>query len=370
MKRIVGLLVLGAVVVGGLWAPQAEAKKKKPVFLYVLNSQDPESEVHAYTMDKSGQLTALPGSPFSLEDGSNESGGQSGALAYAPSLKLLFAGGANGVTVFQVAKDGSLTRVVGSPFGAGNPIISLAPAKLKNKVFLYASSPDTDEVLAFSVAADGSLVSIPGMQQADGFRTQGVSTVGKTLYVVNAINPHVTHVTLNPDGSMQGGANTPVAVPGTLPFNVNADPTGPFVYFADYDNGGVFGFKFEKSTNLVALAGSPFSSGTDTDGGIAIGKGNLVYAFGFRGGANPDVQAYQQAKNGTLSPLGAAQDLGGMALVDNLQFDPSEKFLAAISSATNDLRIFAANKNTGALTQVEAEAPPLETATGALFVQP
>jgi 6-phosphogluconolactonase (cycloisomerase 2 family) len=369
MKRWAWFLV-PVMVVGFLaGGPDAEAKKKKKkTFFYILNSKNPSGEIFAFELSKTGTLAAVAGSPFSLDDGSSTAGGQSAGLAYSAARKVLFAVGEDGITSFKVAKSGALTKVVGSPFG-GEKFLALAVFQRANQTYIYASSPFTGELFGFSVALDGSLAALPGFPIAVGSRPAGVSIGGDSLFLTDEVDEDIGAFRINANGSLTVGPNSPLNVPGTQAFNVNADPNAPAAYFADYGSSDVFGFRTLANGSLQALPGSPYAAGVGMDGGLALGTGTLLYGFGFVGGANPDVRAFRQNANGSLTALGVPQDLG-MTQLDNLQFDPTEKFLGAVSGNTDDVRTFSVDAATGNLTQADALTLNLDLASAALFVRP
>ena len=88
-------------------------------FLYAMNSFD--GTISGFTINASGDLTALSGSPFAA-------GTASGGLALEASGKFLYAADPTAATVkaFTVESNGALTPFVGSGFAAGAPPLVLA----------------------------------------------------------------------------------------------------------------------------------------------------------------------------------------------------------------------------------------------------
>ncbi|MCA1686586.1 MAG: lactonase family protein, partial [Planctomycetia bacterium] len=100
--------------------------------IYVESNDPAGNAVFAYSRAADGSLTPLPGSPFSagglgitptFDLGPYDSDQN---MIVDPSHEYLFAvnGGSDTVAVFQIARDGSLSHVPGSPFpsGGSNPV--------------------------------------------------------------------------------------------------------------------------------------------------------------------------------------------------------------------------------------------------------
>jgi len=119
--------------------------------------------VNAYFINRSnGYLTPVPGSPFKADVGGVTAVG----VAVAPSGMFVyvtlasFNGGTQGVAGFEVASDGSLAPVAGSPFSTGTLPASITVDPSGRYVYVghYGS-----EIDAFSIdETSGSLTPVPG----------------------------------------------------------------------------------------------------------------------------------------------------------------------------------------------------------------
>jgi hypothetical protein len=120
------------------------------------------------------------------------------ATALVGSKTFLFAAGFNdnGISVFDVATDGTLTNVdnVGDNatlklFGVG----SVQTAKIAGTTYLFATSATDDGVSVFAVAADGSLINVANVSDDATLELNGASSVttavvgGKTFLVVTGL---------------------------------------------------------------------------------------------------------------------------------------------------------------------------------------
>lgn len=97
------------------------------------------------------------GAPALLNTLSIGGSGQAVTTARNGSLAILAGGGGSSISVVNVAADGTLTQVVGSPFATAAASRGRAVATPKG-TFLYAS--ETDRVEGFSIDADGALTSL------------------------------------------------------------------------------------------------------------------------------------------------------------------------------------------------------------------
>jgi 6-phosphogluconolactonase (cycloisomerase 2 family) len=109
-------------------------------------------------MGSNGALTPILGSPFNNQG----TGNNSNVVVLSPSDEHLFVSNqvSDTITVFNVASDGTLSLVPGSPFAApgGSPAMM---ATNEAGTLLYVSQTN-GAVSVFRIAADGTLTPVPG----------------------------------------------------------------------------------------------------------------------------------------------------------------------------------------------------------------
>src|SRR5438046_2383698 len=93
--------------------------------------------------------------------------GVAGSVWAADFIYVNNNGRPNFISAFQVASDGTMTPVPGSPFptgGSGGVCFDIASTKTihPHGGFLYATNWSSGSVSGFSVASDGSLTPVPG----------------------------------------------------------------------------------------------------------------------------------------------------------------------------------------------------------------
>jgi 6-phosphogluconolactonase (cycloisomerase 2 family) len=248
--RLVRVVSLLAVV--GFLSSRADAQ-----FLYVNNNGSP-NVISAFHFNSAGTLTPVPGSPFPtggtggvcFDIGSTRTIHPSGGRLYATNF------GSGNVSGFNIANDGSLTPVPGSPFpmsAGGNPIGVAASA---NGQFLFVGRdffPPGTGIDVFQINADGSLTLVPG---------------------------------------------SPFGVGGGAGFDVLFDARRKNV-ISDVNDNEVSVFTAANTGALVPISGSPFTTPTSNNYKMALGsQGSCLFVAGGNSGS---VSAMQVARDGSLS---------------------------------------------------------------------
>ena len=214
-----------------------------------------------------GRLIAIPGSTVSLPATANP-----GDILFNSTGDNLV-GVEVGTTVastfridsFLVGPDGRLTAAPGSPFPAqaAGPFGSeFSPT---NPGHLYVSNAHggggNGSVSAFNVAADGLLSSIGGSPYAD-LQTAPcwveITHDGRWLFTVNTGSTTISRYTIQPDGSLQLLGSTAFSSgTGIRPFDARLDPTGATLYVVDAALDAVTAFAVDGGS-LTELPSSPF----------------------------------------------------------------------------------------------------------------
>jgi len=161
--------------------------------------------VGMYSIGANGSITPVPGSPFLAA-----AVGMVAGLDMNCAGTLLFGGEANAggtnVDVYNIAPNGALTPVPGSPFnnpgiGDNSNVVLLSP----DERFLFASNQDTNTVVVFNVAANGSLSVVPGSPFPTGaLRSSGmaINRAGTLLYVAHFDNSAVAVLRIASNGAL------------------------------------------------------------------------------------------------------------------------------------------------------------------------
>jgi 6-phosphogluconolactonase (cycloisomerase 2 family) len=285
---------------GGFFASNRITTAVVKDFLYAANSGS--NNVGAFAINPStGGLTAVAGSPFAT-GGSADGIGMS--LTATPDDKFLIA--ANGasmtLTVFSIAADGSLIQVPGSPFasGAGGPLAS-AKTTADGKFLAVSSAPGV--ISMFNISATGGLTPVTGSTFPDpGAAGIDCNCAGKQLYVaLNGATSKVDVLNIGASGVLSRLAGSPFTGPGINSNVAVLNPDDSKLFESDQDSNTVTVFSVASDGSLTVVPGSPFPAPTALfPSGMATNQpGTLLYVADF----NNSITGFSIASNGALTSV-------------------------------------------------------------------
>jgi len=212
------------------------------------------ARVDAFTVDANGLPTALSTSPYLS--------GTNLFLTIDPSGQFLYTSiddPPGGIFAFTINSTGALTAVPGSPFTIpGQTVANSRPYGIVDTgTYVYATLSGTNQVGAFSiVSATGALVPVPGSPFSAGATPLTLVLAGSFLYALN-------------DGGVSGysinsstGVLTPLSDPpfAIIGGSMTTDFLGQHLYVPGLN--GVQAFSIDATSgNLTPIAGSPFPGG-------------------------------------------------------------------------------------------------------------
>lgn len=281
--------------------------------LYVVNDTSPNNSITAYDVAANGALSELAGSPFATGGDSNfnhhpDAIASCGDFIYAANNQ------SGNIAGFSVDGAGALTAVAGSPFAFGG-VVSLAC----NDGFLFASN-FADAVGRFTIGANGALAALGTVPAA-------TSTLGMTLHegtnrlFVAGWNNNVTVFDINGAGGLAQVPGSPFVTGGSN-HSVSVSPSGAFV--ATEGNNNVRIFSVAGNGSLAPVAGSPFVDNTGCEVvGLAWAPNSQRLFVGHRGCFPGQVSVYDVNGAGALAQVaGSPFQTGGNEAV-GLAVDPS-----------------------------------------------
>lgn len=187
-------------------------------FLYVAEAGSNTTVVDGFSIDASGKLTPVPGSPFKPGVGGN-----SNVVLLSADDKTLFATNTvpPNITAFSVAANGSLTLLAGSPFPMNFPAADASGMAISEDGTLLYVADSNPLISVFSVGSSGALTEVqgspfstgkgPGLLSLTAFPPKScVLTVG-----IEIKPPALPAVPINP----QSKGKIPVAILSTPSFN-------------------------------------------------------------------------------------------------------------------------------------------------------
>jgi 6-phosphogluconolactonase (cycloisomerase 2 family) len=257
--------------------------------------------VSGFNIATDGSLTPVPGSPFPTSPGGSPVG-----VAASPNGAFLYVGrnffppGA-GIDVFGINADGSLTLVPGSPFGVGGGagFDVLFDVRRKNVI----SDVNNNEVSVFSAANTGALVPISGSPfttPTSNNHKMALGSQGSCLFVAGGGGlGGVSAMQVARDGSLSNAPGSPVAT--GIVVGAATTQQGNFAYFGGVN---IAGFSFDKGCSLTPIPGSPFISGGSFPAGVTTeGSGKFLFAVN---AFTPSVSSFTIAPDGSLTLVGTS----------------------------------------------------------------
>lgn len=263
----------------GLTATGPMATDPAGKFVFALNSTPPG--IFAYTVDSSGALSQVAGSPFLAPVNPDLRG-----LVVDPTGKFLYSGSASGALAYAIdGTTGVISLITGSPFAGpplGTPPGSATCPCVATHTFLYYAQylgVGSFRIDAFGInTTTGALTSV-GSAGIDACCTDDIHATTdpaqRFFYLIGG--PSVASYTI--DGSTGALTNTGgVGAPApTLWIGIVIDPTGKFAYVLDGSpsaGSNLYAYSINSTSGVL----TPLSPGA-----IATGGGELLSSFDVNG---------------------------------------------------------------------------------------
>jgi 6-phosphogluconolactonase len=281
-------------------------------YVYLDNNTAGANTISGFSRAADGTLTALPGSPFAAGGAGLGAGiASQGAIRTADHGRYLLAAdaGSNQISVLRVGHDGSLTPVPGSPFASGG----VEPDSIAvNRGLVYASNTGAGgtNYAGFTLSRDGQLHPIPGSTVAlpDGSGPGDVVlNRDNTKLVGTRVDASlIDSFTLDRSGRPHAAPGSPYAAQGVGPFGSQFRPTDPNqIFVANAHNGAGLGtvsaFDDLPDGTLSAIGASPFADFQTAPCWLVVSPdGRYVFALDT---GSAEISSYAIARDGTLSLL-------------------------------------------------------------------
>jgi 6-phosphogluconolactonase len=339
---------------------------------YVLNQTT--KQIAGYSIS-SGTLGAVSGSPYSLAAAPY-------SIAISSGGGFLYVGTVNGIYLYTIASDGSLT--VGN---SGNPVSSdIAAAMVISGSWLV----DAFVTASGNVQLDG----IP-IDSSTGLYTSGATVPYQSFSIANAT---VKQMVLSPDGSnlfVALGAGGTIVIPfsssssnpigatattigvlntGGSALSVAVDPSDRVFYVGETlanssaNSGGLRAFNYSslgtgsRRSIPTQISGSPLATGGLAPNAILpIASGDYVYVANGQGNtSNGNVAWFPLTASGTTYTITSGSDIATGIQPLGLAEDSDDNFVLAVSSggstSSGDPDLDAYTMSSGALTSAVTSA--------------
>jgi 6-phosphogluconolactonase len=252
---------------------ETSSKGKTPVsiavhrdLVYVANTGAGGSNYTGFRLNPGGHLSPIPGSTVALSD--TASPGQvlfSGDGRHLVGTEVGPTAGPSFIDSFSVGADGRLTAAPGSPFPAQKIGPFGSEFRPTNPDQLFVSNAHdgagNGTVSVYDVAADGTLTAIAGSPFAD-LQTApcwvAISHDGAHLYAINTGSSTVSSYGIAGNGSLTLVGSTALSGTGLRAFDAALDPTDSFLYVVDSGVAKISVFAVSAG-GLTELSSSPVS---------------------------------------------------------------------------------------------------------------
>jgi len=312
---------------GGVFLdPQAITFDPVGGHLYATNYNS--NTVTGFTIQVDGSLTALAGGPVPTPAGPV-------AVVADPLGRFLYVACASGgaVAVYEIEQPtGALTQVATAPVARANTL-SVTPSG----DFLYAAQAgNTKQLFGFQVAADGSLTAVPGspVTGPGGVAGSAVTPNGAFLYVADSNAGRLYGYAIDPGtGQLTALAGMPLS--NGVYGSAVVSPAGDLLYVSD-SNGRMLAYQIAASGALTPVPGSPFARLPGTVNGLAPAvspDGLHLYVVNTN---TSNISVYDIAASGALTAHPGAPYARGSGAANSLVIVEAAATAVAADSLTID----------------------------------
>jgi 6-phosphogluconolactonase len=246
--------------------------------VYVANTGAGGSNYSGFRLGRGRHLSAIRNSTYSLPDDALP-----GQVLLSPDGRHLAgtrvgpSAGPSFIDSFSVGRDGRLTAAPGSPFRAQKigPFGSQFRPTNPNQLFVSNAHDGAGNgtISVYDVAGNGALTPIAGSPFAD-LQTApcwvAISHDGNSLYAVNTGSSSISAFGIAANGRLTLAGSTALTGTGLRAFDAAIDPTDSFLYVVDSGAAKISAFAIDGGS-LTELASSPVSiPGGGTPFGIVV----------------------------------------------------------------------------------------------------
>jgi len=302
---------------------------------YVVNASN--NNVSQYTMGANGALNTSAASSVAT-------GATPYSIAVVPSgLYAYVANNFNGVGGNTVSEYTISAGVLKSNTPTANPTGTIAAGTNPVSVtidptgsYVYVVNAGSNDISQYTIGTLSSLT--PGALTAIGTTkvmpgttpySIAVDPSGKYVYVANFGDGTVSQYTIGAPSSLTPGVLTPMSPPtvlaGTNPVSITVDPLGPYVYVANYGDGTITEYTINAGAlTLPATLPAPVSGNNNPISVTVAPSGSYVYVANYSSGASAGtVSEYSIGTGGALATIGT---VGTGKNPSSVTVDPSGQY--------------------------------------------
>jgi 6-phosphogluconolactonase len=294
--------------------------------VYVNDNTAGTNTIAAFDRHADGSLTPVDGSPFSAGGaGAGKGLASQGAVQVTDNGRYLLAvdAGSDQVSVLRIERDGSLRLVSVASSGGALPDSVTVHGDL---VYVANSGAGDSNYTGFILAHHGELIPLPGSTvtlAATAAPADVLFNQNGTRLVGTEVGPSVIDsFTVGRNGQLTAAPDSPLAAQGLGPFGSEFRPTNPNQLFVSNAHnvgagtGTISAFNDAQNGTLSPVGASPFADLQTAPCWVEISP-NGQFLFTVNTGSG-EISRYSIAPDGTLTLLGSTPvgDTGGVGAVD------------------------------------------------------
>jgi len=350
-------------IVGGT---TASVVRRTPRFLYATRVNS--SDVGGFRVDPTtGALVQISGSPFATTTGCTSIAvTRDNRFAYTADFTR------DQISAFAIDPNGSLVPVSGTPFAGPSAVLSLIAHPTAD--FLYATGQG-GEVMVFAIdPLSGALGRVGSISIGNAPLFSAITYDGTFFYQTISAMAQIAGFKVLPVGTFTPVPNSPVST-ATFPRTIAIDPAGKFLYvtitssYAGPSN-SVFAYSINAlDGSLTPIPGSPFTAGENPVSAAVDASGRFLFVAN---NANT-------ASGNSVSAFAIDYDTGALTAVPGSPFatatfplsvatDPSGQFVY-VGTDSDGITAFSMNQTTGSLTLIDG-GPYLGASVWSMVVIP
>jgi 6-phosphogluconolactonase len=357
MRLLSRMLLPFALLVVALAGPavgsaSADSPARVAGHVYINDNTAGTNTIAAFDRHADGSLTPVDGSPFPAGGaGAGKGLASQGAVQVTDNGRYLLAvdPGSNQVSVLRIKQDGSLRLVSLASSGGALPDSVTVHGDL---VYVANSGAGDSNYTGFILAHHGELIPLPGSTvtlPATAAPADVLFNQNGTKLVGTEVGPSVIDsFTVGRNGLLTAAPDSPLAAQGLGPFGSEFRPTNPNQLFVSNAHnvgtgtGTISAFNDAQNGTLSPIGSSPFADLQTAPCWVEITP-NGQFLFTVNTGSG-EISRYSIAREGTLTLLGSTPvgATGGVGAVD-ARLSPDGRTLYVDESRIGKVGEFAVN---------------------------
>ena len=227
----------------------------------------------------------------------------------AGSFLYVMNAGSSNISVFSIdSGSGALTQITNSPSSIGlTPLnMQLSPSGSFLFVSVAGGTAGTNNGSVAAYSVNGGALSLLGVTSTGGVNPYGlaIDPSGTYLYAANYGSNSISVFTIGSSGSLAEVQGSPIAAGYSGPITMTFDPSGKYLYVANQVSNNVAAYSITSAGLPAALTTSTTTNafGTESSPSFLVAEPSGKYLFVGNQGASAGIQEFS-VSNGSLTAL-------------------------------------------------------------------